>query len=165
MRGQGYIYKEDLPSSFRRLLSTLFPKASYQLSSQGHQNLPLRSPPKTTKSPIKTLPQIKLSLYKRKAYKIKTFSSKREERRLKIPSEKTKHINVPSTSKINTSSQDLLFQQEGNISISQEERTSTQVCFRPKGSNFHIKTFSFNEKETSDGPRRREQAPRVCFKP
>jgi len=48
-----------------------------------------------------------------KAFKIKTFSSQREKKRLKIPSEENKHINMPSTSKINTLSQDLLFQQGG----------------------------------------------------
>jgi len=57
----------------------------------------------------KTLPQIKPSLFKGKAFKIRTFSSKREERRLKISSEENKHPNFPSTSKINIPSQDLLF--------------------------------------------------------
>jgi len=71
------------------------------------KGLLLRSPPKTTKSPTKgsptkTFPQSKLSLSARNAFKIKTFSSKIEERRLKIPSEENKHINMPSTSKINT---------------------------------------------------------------
>jgi len=44
------------------------------------------------------------------AFKIKTVSSTREERRLKTPSEEKKHINVPSTSKINNPSQDVIFQ-------------------------------------------------------
>ena len=57
----------------------------------------------------KTLPQIKLSLSKRKALKTKTFSSKSEERRLKIPSEESKHTNMRSTSKINILSLDILF--------------------------------------------------------
>ena len=52
---------------------------------------------------------------------IRTFSSKTEERRLKIPSEETKHTSVPPTSKINT----------------------------------QVKSISFNEKETSEDPRRR----------
>jgi len=91
-----------------------------------------RSHPKITKSPIKTLPQIKLSLSKRKAFKIKTFSSKRNQRRLKIQSEDTKYINMSSTSKINTPSQDLLFQREWNIWRSQEDRISTQLCPQPQ---------------------------------
>jgi len=61
---------------------------------------------------MKPLPQIKLSLSKRKAYKIKTFSAKREERRLKIPSEETKDINMPSTLQIKIPSQDRLFQRK-----------------------------------------------------
>jgi len=92
---------------------------SYQLSSQ---EALINSPPKglsqgsptkplnTTKSPIMTLPQIKLSLSKRKAFKIKTFSSKREERRLKISNEEIEPINMPSISKVNTQSQDLPIQ-------------------------------------------------------
>jgi len=39
---------------------------------------------------------------------------KREERGLKIPSEENKHINLPSTSKVNSPSQDLIFQREGD---------------------------------------------------
>jgi len=98
----------------------------------------MNSPPKTTKSPtkttnsqIKTLPQIKFSLSKRKAFKIKTFSSEREGRRLKILGEENKHTSVPST---------------------------------PKDQTFKSR-FLFNEKETSNGPKRREQAPKLCPQP
>jgi len=58
---------------------------------------------------MKTIPQIKLSLSKSKAFKIKILPSKRGERRLKISNEETKHINMPLTSKISIPSQDLLF--------------------------------------------------------
>jgi len=67
-----------------------------------------------------SLPSERLSLKSnflsnRNTFKVKTSSSKREERRLKIPSDENKYINVPSTSKLNSPSQDLLFQREGNI--------------------------------------------------
>ena len=34
-----------------------------------------------------------------------------------------------------------------------------------KRSNFQVKTFSFNEKETSEGPDRKEQAHKLCPQP
>jgi len=66
----------------------------------------LSLPPRglTTKFSAKAVSQINLSLSKVKAFMIKVFSSKREERRLKTPSEVNKHINVTSTLKINTPS-------------------------------------------------------------
>jgi len=98
------------------LLSTPLPRGTYQLSSLraltrlsyqasqdyqvSHQKLPLKSN--------------FLSLGEVPSRSILSLL-KREERRLKILSEETKHINVSSTSKINTLSEDLLFQREGNI--------------------------------------------------
>ena len=117
-----------------------------------------RSPPKTTKSPTKgspakTFPQIKLSLFKRKAFKIKTFSSKREERRLKISNEENKHTNVPLTLKIHTQSQDLfLSMKRKQVKILSEENKCTKMRPQPRRSNFWVKTFSFNDKETFDSP-------------
>jgi len=59
---------------------------------------------------------------------INTFFSKREERRLKIPSEETNHINVPSTSKINTPSQDLFFFSEKETSKDPRRREQAHNC-------------------------------------
>jgi len=114
----------------------------------------INSPTKaTTMTPTKTLPQIKLSLSKRKAFKIKPFSFKREERRVKIPNEKNKHINVPSTSKVNTPSQDFSFNENETPEDLRRREQAHKYALDPERSNFQIKIFSFNEKETSDGLR------------
>jgi len=54
------------------------------------------------------------------------------------------------------SSQDLLFQPKKKLKISGEENKHTKHALNPERSNFQVKTFSFNQKETSDSPKREE---------
>jgi len=120
-----------------------------------------------TKSPTKTLPHIKLSLSKRKTFKIKTFSSKREERRLNTLSEENKHINEPSASTQRSTLQvkTFSFNEKEMLEDPGRREQAHKHALDPKRLNIQIKTFSFNEKETSEGTRRGEHAPESCPQP
>ena len=52
-----------------------------------------------------------------------------------------------------------------HLNISGEEKKHHKRVINPKRSNFHVKTFSFNNKEISNNPRRREQVPKLWPRP
>jgi len=88
--------------------------------------------------------------------KIKTFSSKREERRLKIPNEESKHTKTwppsrRSTSRVKTFS---FNENETSENLGRGEQEDKRAL-NPERSNFQLETFSFNEREAYDGHRRR----------
>jgi len=93
--------------------------------------------------------------------KIRTFSFKGEQRRLKAPIEENKHICPQprgSTLQVKTFS----FNQKETPEDPRSREQADICALNCERSNFQIKTFSFNKEETSEGHGRRGQAPKLC---
>jgi len=104
--------------------------------------------------------------FKRKTFKINTFSSKREKIRLKIPSEENKHTKTFPLPQISTFQVKTFSFNEKETSKDLVRREQAYKCvIDTKRLNLQVLTFPFNEKETSDSHRKREQAHKSCPHP